>query len=176
MIPPTFQRQQSSLSSLFQNHLEDVSSLRNDYFALRHGESMANIAKIIGSHPEIACTNYGLSEVGTEQAALAGQAVVEHCSSQAPPQQYSGILLATSDLLLAKETAKTVAHAVQEASICLYQDGVIVKTRLRKRDFGEWDGGSDVHYHDVWKGDAMNPWHETKGVESVLLVMHGPSD
>jgi broad specificity phosphatase PhoE len=175
--PTVAQRQaQSSLSSslLFRNHLEDVSSLRNDYFALRHGQSMANVAKIIASHPEMACTNYGLSEVGAAQAALAGQTVVEHYqqSQSQAPQPYSGILLLTSDLLRAKETAETVAHAImiQEAASSIpYR--VLVETRLRERGFGEWDGGSDVHYHDVWKDDATNPWHETKGVESVMSVM-----
>ena len=147
--------------------MENMNSLRNDYFALRHGQSMANVAKIIASNPEIACTTYGLSEVGQEQATKAGRTVVE----QLQDAPYSQILVLTSDLLRAKQTAETVASAVQEANIPLYTENVVVETRLRERGFGDWDGGSDQHYHDVWKDDVIDPLHEIKGVESVMSVM-----
>jgi broad specificity phosphatase PhoE len=128
---------------------------------------MANVAKIIASNPEIACTNYGLSPVGKYQAVEAGQDVVQRYQEQT----YQGVLILTSDLLRAKETAETIAEAVQKASIPLYNHGVVIETRLRERGFGEWDGGSDEHYDDVWKDDAVDPTHTIKGVESVLSVM-----
>jgi len=46
-----------------------------------------------------------------------------------------------------------------------------VDAALRERWFGEWDGGSDVHYEDVWKDDAANPYHTVRGVESVWSVL-----
>jgi probable phosphoglycerate mutase len=182
VVPPVRLRhqQRSSSSSLaasaaFRNQLEESSSLNNDYFALRHGQSLANVAQIIASNPELACHNYGLSEVGKEQAKMAGATVVElyNTQSQHPQKNYNyeGILLLSSDLLRAKETAEIVAEALQAASIPLYYDNVVIETRLRERGFGAWDGGSDKHYPDVWKDDAMDPTHEIQGVESVLSVM-----
>lgn len=32
-------------------------------------------------------------------------------------------------------------------------------------------GGSDEHYNDVWRDDAVDPTHETNEVESVVSVM-----
>jgi broad specificity phosphatase PhoE len=130
---------------------------------------MANVAKIIASNPDIACTNYGLSPVGKDQAIQAGQDVVQRYQEQTVP--YQGVLILASDLLRAKETAETVAKAVQKASIPLYNNRVVMETRLRERGFGEWDGGSDEHYNDVWKDDAVDPTHTIQGVESVLSVM-----
>jgi probable phosphoglycerate mutase len=161
------QKTQSLLALSICNQLEDISSLRNDYFALRHGQSMANVAKIIASNPEIACTKYGLSEVGKDQAIKAGETAAEVFQNE----KYSGVLILTSDLLRAKQTAETVAEAVQKASIPLYTDAVVIETRLRERAFGEWDGGSDEHYNDVWKDDATDPLHQLHGVESVVSVM-----
>ena len=150
------------------NHLEQLSTLRNEYFALRHGQSKANVAKIIASNPDIACTGYGLSEVGNSQARLAGETVVR--CFQTSSRKYKGIAILSSDLLRAKETAEHVADAAREASIPLYDDGVVIETRLRERRFGEYDMGDDSHYHDVWKDDAIDPTHENKGVESVMSV------
>lgn len=152
------------------NKLEDISSLRNEYYALRHGQSMANVANIIASNPEMACTNYGLSQiVGQGQAIKAGDSVVEEF--QKCPKKYRGILILASDLLRARETGEIVADAVKQASIPLHTDSVVIETRLRERGFGEWDGGSDEHYQDVWNDDAIDPWHTLKGVESVMSVM-----
>jgi broad specificity phosphatase PhoE len=161
----------------YRNHLEEASCLKNDFFAMRHGQSMANVAGLIASNPNIACTAYGLSTVGKEQAIQAGATVVERYQQQqqeimkANGNCYQGVLILSSDLLRAKETAETVAKAVQKALIPLYDDRVVIETRLRERGFGEWDGGSDEHYQDVWKEDVMDPTHEIKSVESVLSVM-----
>ena len=150
------------------NHLEQLSTLRNEYFALRHGQSKANVAKIIASNPSIACTGYGLSDVGKSQARVAGESVVR--CYQTSSRRYKGIAILSSDLVRARETAEYVAEAAREASIPLYNDGVVIETRLRERGFGEYDLRDDCHYHDVWKDDAIDPTHENKGVESVMSV------
>jgi broad specificity phosphatase PhoE len=84
----------------------------------------------------------------------------------------------SSDLLRAKETAEAVRTAVlgglQDAigdPICLYTGQVVLDTRLRERGFGEWDLTSDTNYNKVWDEDAVDPSHETKGVEAVMSVM-----
>lgn len=161
--------------------LEYEAGLQNNYFALRHGQSKANVAKIIASNPEVACSQYGLSPLGQEQARAAGRDVVScYLSEQEKGSGFSGICLLASDLLRAKETAEAVAAAIQNHNdstsgssiqIPLYQEQVIIETRLRERGFGEWDLTSDDNYNEVWKDDVVDPTHTLCGVESVNSVM-----
>ena len=153
-------------------------SLNNDYYVLRHGQSKANVAKVIASSPAIATRKYGLSDTGKEQAALAGDAVVQAFQSN---QATKSVLLLSSDLLRAKETAEIVQQKLQGAGIPLYDttnmdngtnyEGLVLETRLRERWFGEWDGTSDENYPNVWKDDAVDPNHTLQNVESVNRVV-----
>ena len=161
------------------NRLQDISTLQNHYFALRHGQSEANVANIIASNPDIACSRYGLSRLGKKQATKAGQDVLDTCRLRAVNgRAFKGICVISSDLLRAKETAEAVRTAIlgslQEAigdPIGLHTGQVVFDTRLRERGFGEWDLTSDTNYKKVWEEDAMDPAHETKGVEAVISVM-----
>ena len=157
------------VSSTSCNRLWGRSNLRNDYFALRHGQSLANVEGIIASNPEVACNEYGLSDMGMNQARSAGKLIAQVYMSSIT--EYKGILVVSSDLLRAKETADCVADAAREASIPLYNDTVVIDKRLRERGFGSWDFGSDKHYRDVWQDDAIDPTHEVMGVESVSSVI-----
>ncbi|KAL3913350.1 MAG: hypothetical protein SGARI_000700 [Bacillariaceae sp.] len=167
-------------SNPYTNNLESA-ILRNKVFALRHGQSKANVAGLIASSPDIACHQYGLSDVGKEQAAKAGQDLVARyekdrlmSKSKSSPPPPEGIAILTSDLLRAKETAQLVARAVIDSAasipIPLYCNDIIIDERLRERGFGEWDGGSDANYNEVWKDDAKDPSHTIRGVESVWSV------
>ena len=141
--------------------------LRNDYFALRHGQSLANVAGLIAASPQIACENYGLSDLGWEQAKLAGTDVLEAYRTG----DYLGLVVLSSDLLRAFETATAVQQALVDENIPLYSGDVVLETRLRERGFGDWDGTSDANYAEVWKEDAIDPSHTIKGVESVVATM-----
>jgi glucosyl-3-phosphoglycerate phosphatase len=170
----------SNFQSDYNQLLHRTTPLRNDFWVLRHGQSQANVAKIIASNPDIACHNYGLSEKGKEQAAQAGDDVVEafqERNSRLPRLQK--VVLLSSDFLRAKETAEIVRDKLLEAGIpLLYQNvahgvykGISMETRLRERWFGEWDETEDTNYPNVWKDDAQDPNHSCKGVESVNEVV-----
>lgn len=166
------------------NRLQDHATLRNKYYALRHGQSQANVAKVIASSPAVACSQYGLSPMGVIQARQAGLDVVQcYLKLQEADVPLSGICLLSSDLLRARETADAVASAIKDHNerdaflpIRLFNDNVILETRLRERDFGEWDLTSDANYENVWKDDAIDPSHTRRGVESVNSVMNRVSD
>lgn len=147
------------------NALYPVDSLRQDYFALRHGQSMANVAGIIMSDPTVACTNYGLSEVGQQQATAAAHDV----RTTFRAEEYASLVVLTSDLLRAKETATIICD--KNPDLPIHQDEVMVETRLRERWFGQWDGTSDGNYHRVWEDDAIDSSHTIRQVESVEQVM-----
>lgn len=154
-------------SSSNSNHLMNISSLQNDYCLLRHGQSLANVAGIISSHPQVATVQHGLSDVGIQQAKRAGEHLVQYYQQH----DYNGIVILASDYKRAKETAEIVAESCVTANLPLYQHEIILETRLRERWFGDWDGGSDEHYEDVWKDDAVDPSHTIGNVESVNDVM-----
>jgi broad specificity phosphatase PhoE len=158
------------------------------YFALRHGQSQANVEKLIASHPEVACKSYGLSPLGIQQARKAGRDVVEHfthhfsSSSSSSSGTRGRVVILASDLLRAQQTAEIVRDAIvahnnarlksdDASSIPLYRDDVIGETRLRERGFGNWDLTSDDNYQHVWDDDAVDSSHTANNVESVDSVM-----
>lgn len=190
-------------SRFWNRHNKSTFDLQHSYFAIRHGQSKANVQQIIASDPTLATQNYGLSRTGKQQARRAGkqlvQDFVEAQSSDNPP---SGIVILTSDFLRAKETARELATAIGEHNRSSPKDpirllcrddttnewcevdakdnrrrrnnkqcGLTVEIRLRERFFGDYDGTSDDHYHDVWKEDLLDPYHTTNGVESVWSVL-----
>ncbi len=172
-------RQRSSSTILSVNRLQELTSLQNTYFALRHGQSEANVEKIIASNPVIACHQYGLSSLGRQQAQQASQDIVDYyLLRNNDVASFSGICLLSSDLLRAKQTAEAVALAVKNHNngdaaipILFHNDQVITEIRLRERGFGEWDLSEDSNYEEVWKDDAVDPSHTRRGVESVDSVM-----
>ena len=106
----------------------------------------------------------------------AGDDVVQVFSNH--PKPLKSVLLSSSDLLRAKETAQAVREKCEKAGIPLQEieeqqlePGLVLETRLRERWFGDWDDGPDKHYQDVWKDDAVDPNHTLNGVESVNSVV-----
>jgi broad specificity phosphatase PhoE len=159
--------------------------LRCQYFALRHGQSQANVQNLIASNPDVACASYGLSPLGIEQAQKAGRDVVEHFIKHFASSSTSRgrVVILASDLLRAKQTAEIVRDAIvahnkyaradpSSFTMELYgSDDVIVETRLRERGFGNWDLTSDDNYQLVWDDDANDSSHTANNVESVDGVM-----
>jgi len=133
-------------------HLE-VSSLKNRYFAFRHGESQANVEGIIVSHPDIGTVQYGLSTEGRRQ--------VESSANRLP--QLNDPVIVSSDFLRAMETADIIRSV-------LSLDSVAPDPRLRERYFGHWDGTCYLHYADTWRKDAVDPDQEPGGSESANAV------
>ena len=144
------------------NLLQDRSSLRNTFYALRHGRSLANEEGIIAASPEVACSKYGLSLEGYKQAGKAGEQLLSALEGQS-----KCITLVSSDLLRAFETAKTVQRSLEDAG-CVAE--LTLDSRLRERGFGTWDGQSDSNYNLVWKNDEVDSSHTIDGVESVDSV------
>ena len=185
-IPASIQALPNPADGIHSNHANKLlhrspESLKNTYSVLRHGQSQANVAKLIASSPEIATKKYGLSEKGKEQAAKAVDDVIQNfhrINNEQRSRPLKAVLFLASDLLRAEETAQIVQRKLEEAGIPLYQnedlgvkDGFVIETRMRERWFGDWDETSDTNYANVWKDDAVDPNHKIKGVESVNEVM-----
>eukprot|EP00557_Chaetoceros_sp_GSL56_P006573 CAMPEP_0176488876 /NCGR_PEP_ID=MMETSP0200_2-20121128/6961_1 /TAXON_ID=947934 /ORGANISM="Chaetoceros sp., Strain GSL56" /LENGTH=238 /DNA_ID=CAMNT_0017885925 /DNA_START=217 /DNA_END=933 /DNA_ORIENTATION=+ len=161
------------------NKLKHLTSLKNSYFALRHGQSLANVQKIISSDPAISTVDHGLSEVGKEQVTASAKLFTENY--YAANQYPQPVAIYSSDFTRARETANLFANTLLDAKIPLYQpphpvknapaSGFQLDIRLRERYFGDWNGKSDSHYQDVWHFDCKDANHQEYSCESVNSVV-----
>ena len=102
------------------NSLSKLKKLNNKYFALRHGESLANKKSIIASNPKYATTKFGLTEKGREQVKNA-VSISKLIGKK--------VIIYSSDFLRTKETAETARKILKAKPI-------ILSTKLRERYFG----------------------------------------
>jgi broad specificity phosphatase PhoE len=169
-------------SRIIINHLANRTSLTHTYYALRHGQSLANVAHIISSDPQISIDNHGLSEVGKLQAQAAGDAFVRDylsnniiintsSSTTTTTTNYQGVAIFSSDFKRTRETSTIFASSLRKASIPIFLGSVIHDSRLRERYFGILNNGPDDRYQEVWDIDSTNPNHTTFHSESANDVL-----
>jgi broad specificity phosphatase PhoE len=132
-----------------------LSNLKNHYYVMRHGQSLANVHGLIVSHPENGLKSYGLSETGRQQikAGIANSALG------------ASTRIIASDFKRTHETAMLLHHLLA-CDHNLELDG-----RLRERNFGEYELGPDDDYNMVWANDQLDSATECRGVETVSSVL-----
>jgi probable phosphoglycerate mutase len=173
-------------SRIIINHLANRTSLTHTYYALRHGQSLANVAHIISSDPQISIDNHGLSEVGILQAQAAGDAFVRDYLSNniitntqssttttaaTTTTKYQGVAIFSSDFKRTRETSTIFASSLRKANIPIFLGSVIHDSRLRERYFGILNNGPDDRYQEVWDIDSTNPNHTLFHNESANDVL-----
>ena len=131
---------------------------KNRYFIIRHGESKANVAYIILSHPKEGTVSFGLSPKGKKQVKIS---VSENKKNKILD---SDVIIYSSDFLRAKETAEIARKLLGVKKINFHKN-------LRERYFGEYDKTSLDNIKIAWEYDEKNPNHKHKGVESPNKVL-----
>lgn len=131
--------------------------LPNQYFIMRHGQSEANVQGLIVSNPANGIERYGLTALGRQQVADSLAAVAGRLPE--------GLQIISSDFLRARQTA-AIAHRLLA---CI--DPVEYSPLLRERYFGDYDGGSDASYNQVWQQDIIDADQQHGNVESVAAVL-----
>ena len=150
-----------------------LSFLKRRYFALRHGESEANVAHKIISDPSVGIDQYGLTEHGKDmvvKSAAKFKAILKDRGIN-----LSEVAVLASDFKRAAETAlifcqelgidegygygKVFSNSAdlwrrEKTPIKVWKD---VHELLRERRFGRLEAGPDSRYNDVWKVDVTNP-------------------
>lgn len=122
---------------------------------MRHGQSKANVQRIIISHPENGLSpGYGLTDLGKQQA--------EHAAKKSALTKDTVIYC--SDFSRAKETAEIVERIIGAKLVHITQS-------LRERHFGEWEASDHGNYHNVWQQDAADASHSHNQVESVEAML-----
>jgi broad specificity phosphatase PhoE len=137
------------------NHLSGVAGLANRFSVMRHGQSKANAAGIIVSRIETDRSgDYGLSELGRQQALTAAQG----CGLPADT------VICSSDFSRARQTAEIVRAQLGAPEVVLAE-------ALRERCFGEWEGSSAGNYARVWAADKADSAHPDGDVEPAAAVL-----
>ena len=126
-------------------------------FLLRHGQSAANVQRVIVSSPVAATESFGLTPTGREQVR---RSVIKARAAGVLPDT---IELVSSPLLRARESAAVAAEVLGVP--------VRVDARLAERGFGELELTSDANYDQVWSADRDDPTHARWGVESLASIL-----
>jgi small GTP-binding protein len=128
--------------SLGKPEITRMFALKHKYYALRHGESLANVEGIISSDPAISIPHHGLSEKGKGQAQKTGTELAATLSGP--------VLIMTSDFKRARETAEIVHSALAKKGGFGYAESPIGPLRfsalLRERSFGVFNGETNEYY------------------------------
>lgn len=146
-----------------------ATALKNTYFAIRHGQSTANVANVISSDPVVGSTTHELTALGKEQARSAGTALWRELQPR-----FDSCTLYSSNFTRARETKHIVAFELQrqrQLATGIFDArplSVGLLEALRERDFGHLDGQNTGAYDVVWPRDLVGDTLD--GVESVEAV------
>lgn len=132
--------------------------LRNRYFILRHGESKANVAHILLSHPKEGTVSYGLSPKGKKQVKISV------LKSKKTKTLDSDVIIYSSDFLRARETAEITKRLLGVKKINFHKN-------LRERYFGKFDKTSLDNIKIAWQHDRKNSNHKHMDIESPNKVL-----
>jgi broad specificity phosphatase PhoE len=133
------------------NHLASLNKLRNRYFMIRHGESLANIQKIIVSELQKGIAGFELTEKGRKQ-------VSDSIKKDTMLDRHT--IIYSSPFKRARQTAELAREFLGTKPIHITR-------KLRERFFGKWDLAPVSEYLKAWEHDCMNPGFEKDGIESV---------
>jgi broad specificity phosphatase PhoE len=134
--------------------------LKYTYYIMRHGQSEANVDKIIVAKLENGILpKYGLTEKGQQQSYQAAKLFL---SEQKKSDQF---VLVYSPFSRAKETAQEVAKVLDCSHMIELED-------LRERDFGDLELMSNENYNKFWIEDRANPNSKIFNSESPNEVLH----
>jgi probable phosphoglycerate mutase len=147
-----------------QNFLEKLLNYNNKYFGLRHAQSVANLTRKTVGDPGIGLSNFGVTELGRQQAVLVAENNRE-IFKQGEWEIYC------SDFLRTKETAEIVCDQLGWDFA-----QVIFDLRLRERFFGDYEGQNNFKYEEFALPDLDSPDWRDKNVESAGAVLERTSE
>lgn len=127
----------------------------NQYYLMRHGESLANRRGLIAGQSANALDDYGLTSRGAEQ-------VMKAASNTRLSRD---TIIVSSDFKRARETAEIMHNIID------LHEPIKLEPLLRERDFGEWELCDHSNYENVWQNDLSHPEQSKNGVETVYETL-----
>ncbi|MDP2586206.1 MAG: histidine phosphatase family protein [Candidatus Komeilibacteria bacterium] len=128
--------------------------LNNRYYVMRHGNSQANVARLIASWPTHSINKFGLTKKG-QQEVLRSLKRAGFLNQQT--------IIYSSDFLRTRQTSEIARRYLKIKK-------VFITPLLRERNFGQLEFKSSKHYAKAWAYDRKNPRLRPYGSESVLDV------
>lgn len=126
--------------------------MKNTYFFMRHGQSLANLKHLVISDPKNGVKHYGLSALGKKQ-------VLDSISKNKDLDKET--IIYSSDFKRARESAEIVSNYLKAKK-------PILKEELRERHLGNFEKGKDDMYTQLWSEDLKGK--TLTSVESVQSV------
>jgi len=154
---------------------------QSKFILVRHGQSFANVANIISSHPT-AQKEHGLTPLGKEQASEAGKSLFTLISglgdSPGKLGKFAEVVFYSSPFTRAFETAEVAIRSLKEEvdrgefalMLALHDDDLYIDEDMRERNFGRLCGTDIDNYSYVWPMDRIDPTHAAFDVEPVVDV------
>ncbi|KAF9314579.1 hypothetical protein BG003_004061 [Podila horticola] len=151
------------------------------FILFRHGHSLANQESRIVSSLEHGTkttggplgTGFGLSDEGKQEVRISAASLADHINSySASTKKQAQIRILASPFKRTIETANLIHNTLQTSLDISHIPSPEQALDLRERFFGEFEmqTPSDDLYTTVWNQDAIDPFHEKFGVESVATV------
>ncbi|KAF8951273.1 hypothetical protein CPC16_007123 [Podila verticillata] len=150
------------------------------FILFRHGHSLANQESRIVSSLEHGTkknggplgTGFGLSDKGKQEVHLSATSLADHIKSYSTStKKQTQVSILASPFKRTLETANLI-HDTLQTSLDMHIPSPVQVLDLRERFFGEFEmqTPSDDLYTAVWNQDAIDPFHQKFGVESVATV------
>lgn len=139
--------------------MKKIAKLKNRYFIIRHGESKANVAHILLSHPKEGTVSFGLSPKGKKQVKIS---VLKNKKNKLLD---ANVIIYSSSFLRARETAEIARKLLG------IKKKINFHKNLRERYFGKYDKTSLDNIKIVWEHDRKNANHKHQEAESPNKVL-----
>ena len=143
--------------------------LNNRYIVVRHGESEANLLKIIASeshrHGDQIVglgAKFGLSEEGRAQVRARA---FEFAQKLTVPNNQ--LVIVHSDLKRTSDTAALIGEV-----LALSSEQILPSGALRERLYGCAEGASDECLPNIYQHDVAHPWKGLNRAESLANAVH----
>ena len=140
-------------------HFLGLRALRNHYYAMRHGQSEANVLGVAVGDPRRGVRGFGLTEVGRQQAVVSAAEFKENYTPSA-----NGTEIVSSDFLRTRETAELLSKQLGNTT------PVRLSERLRERSFGELEGMEHRHMAVLLEREGLARLIERYGCEPAASV------
>ncbi len=136
-------------------------TLRNRYFAMRHGESEANVLGVAVGDPQRGVEGFGLTDVGRRQAVAAAKTFKELYMQSINDTE---IEIIASDFRRTRETAELLARTLGDSVPVQLREG------LRERSFGKLEGKDHRTMAALWKREGIEALISRYGCERAKAV------
>ena len=136
-------------------------TLRNRYFAMRHGESEANVLGVAVGAPHRGVEGFGLTDVGRRQAVEAANTFKELYT-----QSTNETEIIASDFRRTRETAELLARILGKST------PVQLREELRERSFGKLEGKDHRTMAALLKREGIEALINRYGCERAEAVQY----